>query len=164
MAGKVTGSINNQKLEGLDLYSYVLTHTSDSRNFVAIGKIPLNLGGSFQVLISIVNPINWLFAGRNGNGGHSSSEKVPNGFVISGGLFTRTSTLTFFDEQNRQSNSIRIKQEFLGLDAEAKELTVSANTDIDGSIPNIDADAQVVFRDYSQQYTHYSKGMFCKLL
>jgi hypothetical protein len=83
VTGKVTGSINNQQLEDLDFYSYVLTHTSDSRNFVAIGKIPVNLGGSFQVLISIVNPINWLFAGRNGNG-QNSIDKVPNGFMKSG--------------------------------------------------------------------------------
>jgi len=83
VTGKVTGSINNQQLEDLDFYSYVLTHTSDSRNFVAIGKIPVNLGGSFQVLISIVNPINWLFAGRNGNG-QNSNDKVPNGFMKSG--------------------------------------------------------------------------------
>ena len=60
-----------------------MTHTSDARNFVAIGKIPLNLGGSFQVLISLVNPINWLFAGRNGNG-PNPNDKVPNGFMKSG--------------------------------------------------------------------------------
>ena len=71
--------------------------------------------------------------------------------------------MTFFDENNRQSNSIRIKQEFLGLDSESKELTVNVNTEVDGSIPNIDPDAQVVFRDYNQQYTHYTKGCcyFC---
>lgn len=153
MTGKVSGNLNDQRLEELDLYSYVLTHSSDSRNFVAIGKIPLNLGGSFQVLISIVNPINWLFAGRNGL---DSDVKVSNGFATTGGLFSRVSTLTFFDEHNRQTSSVRIRQEFLGLDSESKEVTV--NTDIDGTLPNIDSDAQIVFRDYKQEYNHYGKG------
>ena len=70
--GKISGHLNNQELDNLELYSYVLTHVSDSRNFVAIGKIPPELGGSFQVLISIVSPINWLFAGTNGKGNANS--------------------------------------------------------------------------------------------
>lgn len=81
MNGKVSGVLNGQRIDDLDLYAYVLTHTSDSRNFVAIGKIPPNLGGSFQTLISIVNPINWLFAGRNGL---DENVKVSNGFTLTG--------------------------------------------------------------------------------
>lgn len=153
VTGKVTGRLNNQDLNELDLYSYVLTHSSDSRNFVAIGKVPANLGGSFQVLINIVSPINWLFAGRNGL---DVNLNVRNGFQVTGGQFSRISTLTFFDEISRRSSSVTIKQEFSGLDAEGKEITVS--TYIDGDIPNIDPDAQVVFKDHKQEYVHERRG------
>jgi hypothetical protein len=81
ITGKITGKINNQRLEDLDLYSYVLTHSSDSRNFVAIGKVPVNLGGSFQILINLITPINWLFAGKNG---FDTEIKLSNGFASTG--------------------------------------------------------------------------------
>lgn len=153
VTGKVSGSVNNQQLDDLDLYAFVLTHVSDSRNFVAIGKIPPSLGGSFQVLISIVNPINWLFAGRNGL---DESIQVANGFTLTGGLFSRVATLTFYDEAGRKASTVKVTQDFQGLDAQNKE--VSVRTEIDGTLPNIDPDAQVVFRDYKQEYTRYGQG------
>jgi hypothetical protein len=81
ITGKITGTLNGQRLEDLELYSYVLTHSSDSRNFVAINKVPPNLGGSFQVLINVITPINWLFAGKNGI---DSDLKISNGFSSTG--------------------------------------------------------------------------------
>lgn len=154
MTGKVTGTLNNELLDDLDLYAYVLTHASDSRNFVAIGKIPANVGGSFQVLINLVNPINWLFSGRNGL---DANVNVLNGFRMTGGLFTRVSTIIFYDESSRQSNSVTIRQEYQGLDSQSKDLVVK--TVIEGTIPNIDADAQVIFKDYKQEYTRFNKGL-----
>lgn len=81
ITGKITGVLNGQRLQDLEIYSYVLTHSSDSRNFVAINKIPSNLGGSFQVLINVITPINWLFAGKNGI---DSELKISNGFSSTG--------------------------------------------------------------------------------
>lgn len=154
VTGKVSGTLNNENLNDLDLYAYVLTHSSDSRNFVAIGKIPTSLGGSFQVLINLINPINWLFSGRNGL---DENVKISNGFSMTGGLFSRVSTIYFYDESSRQSNSVTIKQEYLGLDSESKDLMLK--TEIDGTIPNIDVDSQVIFRDYKQEYIRYGKGL-----
>lgn len=148
------GTVNNEKLDDLDLYAYVLTHSSDSRNFVAIGKIPANLGSSFQVLINLVNPINWLFSGRNGL---DENVKVSNGFATTGGLFTRVAVINFYDEASRQSSSVIIRQEYQGVDSQSKDLVVK--TEIDGTIPNIDADAQVIFRDYKHEYTRYNRGV-----
>jgi hypothetical protein len=51
---------------------------------------------------------------------------------------------------------MRIRQEFLGLDAEGKEITV--NTELDGTLPNVDPDAQIVFKDYKQEYMHEGLG------
>lgn len=81
ITGKITGTLNGQRLDDVDLYSYVLTHSSDSRNFVAISKVPPNIGGSFQVLINVITPINWLFAGKNGV---DTEIKLPNGFALTG--------------------------------------------------------------------------------
>lgn len=74
-----------------------------------------------------------------------------------GGLFTRVSTLTFYDEVVRQSYVLRIRQEFLGLDPEGKEIIV--NTELEGTSPIVDPDAQVVFKDYKQEYTHEAAGL-----
>lgn len=71
-------------------------------------------------------------------------------------MVSRTSTLTFFDENSRQSHTVNIRQQFLGLDPEGKEII--AHTEIDGSVPNIDPDAQVVFKDFKQEYTHAALG------
>lgn len=81
ITGKISGTLNGHRLDDLELYSYVLTHSSDSRNFVAINKVPPNLGGSFQVLINVITPINWLFAGKNGI---DSELKISNGFSNTG--------------------------------------------------------------------------------
>lgn len=153
ITGKITGTLNGQRLDDLEIYSYVLTHSSDSRNFVAISKVPPSLGGSFQVLLNVITPINWLFAGKNGI---DADIKIQNGFSVTGGLFSRTSSLTFFDESSRQSHTVYIKQQYLGLDPEGKEMIV--HTELDGTLPNIDPDAQVVFKDYKQEYTHDALG------
>lgn len=73
-----------------------------------------------------------------------------------GGLFTRVSTLNYFDEAGRLASTATVRQEFLGLDAESKELIV--NTEVNGQLPSIDPEAQVVFKDYKQEYTKYGPG------
>ena len=50
-----------------------------------------------------------------------------------------------------------IRQQYLGLESQSNELSV--RTEINGSLPIIDLDAQVVFKDYSQEYVHTSKGL-----
>ena len=142
-------------MDDLDLYAYVLTHASDSRNFVAIGKIPATLGGSFQVLINLVSPINWLFSGRNGI---DENIKVFNGFALTGGLFKRVTSVNFYDEASRQSNSVIIRQEYLGVDSQSKESLI-VKTEVDGTIPSVDPDSQVIFKDFKQEYTKYRKGL-----
>ena len=131
LKGKIVGELNGIKLDDLDVYSYVLTHSSDSRNFVAIGKIPFELGGSVQVLIGLVSPINWLFAGRNGNVENSEDSssstdggKLFNGFQLTGGAFTRRSTLTFYDEEANGSTEVKITQQFYGYDTASNEIHV----------------------------------------
>ena len=42
------------------------------------------------------------------------------------------------------------------MDANNKDVLV--RTEIEGNLPNIDPDAQIVFKDYKQEYIKYSKG------
>lgn len=151
--GKITARINNQNLEDLDLNSYVLTHSSDSRNFLAIGKIPPNLGGSFQVLFGLSSPINWLFAGQNGL---DTNIEIKNGFKLTGGQFTRVCILNFLNEYSQQTSSVTIRQEYQGISQDGR--TINVHTEIDGNIPNIDPDAQIVYKDFKQEYSHVSHG------
>lgn len=64
--------------------------------------------------------------------------------------------MKFFDEFSRQSHTVHIKQQFLGLDPNGKEII--AHTELDGSLPIVDPDAQVVFKDYKQEFTHDALG------
>ena len=57
----------------------------------------------------------------------------------------------------RHSHTLIIRQQYLGLETETNELSV--RTEVNGSLPNIDSDAQVVFKDYSQEYVHNAKGL-----
>ncbi len=54
---------------------------------------------------------------------------------------------------------MRLRQQFLGLDTESESKEIGLNTELDGSLPDIDPDAQVVFKDYKQEYNHYARGI-----
>ncbi len=64
--------------------------------------------------------------------------------------------MKFYDESLRHSYTVTIRQDYMGLDTQSKELPVK--TEINGTIPFIDADSQVVFKDFRQEYTHKAKG------
>ena len=69
-------------------------------------------------------------------------------------------TINFYDERNTRTNSIIITQDYLGLDTRNSIQDLFVNTQIEGTLPEVDADAQVVFKDYKQEYTQYGKGTF----
>lgn len=143
--------LNGEKIEDVDLYAYVLTHIADPRNFMAVGKLPENLGAGFQLLVHLVSPINWLFGGRNGL---DENIKVRNGFTITGGLFSRRLDVEFRGLDRMYL--VQIKQEYLGLDSLSKDLVVK--TEVSGELPPVDMDAHVVYKDYKQIFTKTEKG------
>lgn len=155
--GKVKGTVNGHKLANMDLYSYVFTAPDDTRNFIGVGQIPTELGGSFQALIGLVSPINWMFAAPGEQSEQEEGKKLINGFTLTGGAFSRRSTLTYLDEESGASTTVTLTQEFYGLDNDNNnEITV--NTEIDGQVPEISAESQVVFKDYKQEYQYESRG------
>ena len=76
--------------------------------------------------------------------------------MLTGGAFTRRSTLTFYDEQARSSSEVRVTQSFYGYDTAANE--IYASTEIDGAVPNVNQDAQIIFKDYRQEFSLESPG------
>ena len=90
--GRVTAKINNIDLEEQEVHAYVHTLPSDARNYVAIGRVPAEVGSRVSFLLPFTTPIHWLFAGDLNN-------NAMNGFRLTGGVFTRQSESTFFKEQ-----------------------------------------------------------------
>jgi hypothetical protein len=80
VVGRVSGRLNQQRLADLDLFAYAQTRAADSGSFLVVRQIPAHLAASFQALVSLANPIAWLFASANGFG-----DQVANGFAITGG-------------------------------------------------------------------------------
>jgi hypothetical protein len=153
--GKIVGTLNNIKLANLDIYSYIITHSSDPRSFVTIGKVPVELGGSLQSLINVISPINWLFAGRIENS--DESVKARNGFATTGGAFSRQTSLRFSNEESGVTTEVAINQEFYGYDLASNDIYV--HTEISGEVPSVGPDSQVVFKDYKLEFTQETGGV-----
>ncbi len=77
MRGKLTGKINGIDLGDQEIHGYLHTFASDARNFIALGRIPEELGKRATFLLTIFTPIHWLFAGDTNN-------NALNGFSLTG--------------------------------------------------------------------------------
>ena len=71
-------------------------------NYVAIGRLPAEIGNKATLLLPFATPVHWIFAG--------SSSNALNGFRLTGGVFTRQSDSTFFNEQDDQIETLYISQ------------------------------------------------------
>ncbi|XP_030745606.1 nidogen-2 isoform X2 [Sitophilus oryzae] len=142
VSGKVNGKLNGEKLENLDLQSYVVT--VDGRAYTAISKIPESIGADIQILQILGGVIGYLFA--------KPIRGAVNGFQITGGLLNHTSNIRFLNS----SHEVYINQKFLGLDVFDQ---VKVEIDIQGDIPTLNAQQSVIIDEYSEQYTHTADGV-----
>jgi nidogen (entactin) len=145
--GKVTGSLNGVSLEDQEIHAYVHTLATDARNYVALGRIPATIGSRASLLLPFASPIHWLFAGDINN-------NALNGFTLTGGVFNRQSDSTYFNEQGEVIGNLYVQQNFTGLFEDGKELRMEAV--IEGNLPDLVADEQVIYLDYSQDYEYKS--------
>jgi hypothetical protein len=76
----LSGTINGINLGDQEMRGYLHTFASDARNYIAIGRIPDELGKRVTFLLPLVTPIHWLFAGDTNN-------NALNGFSLTGKLF-----------------------------------------------------------------------------
>ncbi|XP_075224050.1 nidogen isoform X2 [Lycorma delicatula] len=139
--GKVLFDINNIKEPDIDLQSYIVT--TDSRSYVALSKVPGEIGSSLQLLALLPTVIGWLFA--------KPLTGAVNGYQLTGGVFNHTMDIKFLNSQNH----IKITQRFTGLDV-FDHLKLEA--EVHGSIPII-PDSSLSMRDYIQQFSKISPGV-----
>jgi hypothetical protein len=166
LTGKINGIVNDEELIDVEFFSSVLTRADDNRNHAGVRFVPIKLASSFQSLMSLVTPINWLFAGPHKSAIVSSNEQsktVVNGFTLTGGNFTRTATLTFVDDTNGPK-VLTIQQEYGGLVPNDGALKINVNTKINGNIPVIDMGSNVHFRNFKQSYKLVRRGIIVKAI
>jgi hypothetical protein len=133
-------------LNGLEVHVYVHTQVTDGRNYIAIGSVPPEIGNKISLLLPFATPIHWLFAGDvNGN--------ALNGFSLTGGVFNRQSDSTFLNEQGDVIGNLYVQQNFTGFEM-GRELKF--DTVVEGNLPEMGQDEQVIYLDYNQDYQYSS--------
>lgn len=146
--GRIVGRLNGISLDDQELHAYVHTLSSDARNYVALGRVPSEIGTKITLTIPATTSIHWLFAGDiNSNG--------LNGFSLTGGVFTRQADATYFDEKGEIIGNLFIKQNFTGLYENSKELRME--TFMEGNLPSLAPGEQVIYPDYNQDYQYSSQ-------
>ena len=106
--GKLNGNLNGIKLADQEVHGYLHTLASDARNYIAIGRIPDEIGSKISYILPFVTPIHWLFAGDVNN-------NALNGFSLTGGVFSRQSDSTFINEKGDVVGNLYVQQNFTGL-------------------------------------------------
>ncbi|RZB39705.1 nidogen-1 [Asbolus verrucosus] len=134
--GKVSGNINGERLDNLDLQSYIVM--VDGRAYTAISKIPESIGFDIQSLQILGGVIGYVFA--------KPIRNALNAYQITGGVFNHTATLRFLNT----SETIIIKQKYIGLDVFDQ---LRLETNIQGEIPNLPFDSKITVDEYQEQYT-----------
>jgi len=143
ISGKVTGYVNGQHIDGVDLHAYVVT--TDGRTYTAISKIPQDIGYPMQGIYSVGSILGFLFA-------LPQQPAAKNGFMITGGQFNRTASIEFQSSRD----TITLKQTFSGQDAQGH---MRMSTKIDGSVPNISPGSKFEVDDYKEEYRRTSPGV-----
>lgn len=139
--GKVSGTLNGVTLEDQEMNAYVHTLATDARNYVTLGRIPLEIGNRATLVLPFAIPVHWLFAGDLAN-------TALNGFALTGGVFSRTADASYLNENGQVVGNLYVRQNFTGLSESGRELQVTSV--IEGQLPEITADEQVIYMDYNQ--------------
>ncbi|CAG9854211.1 unnamed protein product [Phyllotreta striolata] len=140
--GKINGKINGEKLDNLDLQSYVVM--SDGRAYTAVSKIPESIGFDIQSMQILGGVIGYLFA--------KPLRGAVNGYQVTGGVFNNSIVLNFHES----NQVVRITQKYLGLDV-FDQLRFEA--DIQGDIPLLPAESRVNIDEYHEDYTRTGPGI-----
>ncbi|KAK7791449.1 hypothetical protein R5R35_010931 [Gryllus longicercus] len=147
VSGKLSGRINDEELNDLDVQSYVIT--SDGRTYTAISRVPDSIGYDMQLLHVIGGVIGWLFSRPVNN--------AINGYQLTGGVFNHTSTIKFL----QTGQTVVIRQYYTGTDV-FNQLKMKA--DVQGSLPSIPLGTKLEISEYEKHYTRTSPGkMFSRM-
>ncbi|XP_066990557.1 nidogen isoform X3 [Macrobrachium rosenbergii] len=141
VTGKVSGTVNGIELKDADLHSYVLT--VEGRTYTAISRMPSQIGYDIQSITVFGTGIAWLFAKPVGD--------VPNGFALTGAMFTRTAEVDF----PQTGHHLFVHQRFKGLDVFN---SVQVNTEITGSVPTVPLGSKIEMDAFNEEYTRVKPG------
>ncbi len=140
--GTINGQLNGKKILDSDMHAFIHTLASDGRNYI-VARYPAEIGADSTLTLLFATPIHWLFAG---------SSEIYNGFELTGGVFNRQSDSNFLNEQGEVIGNLFISQNFTGMNLKDNELIV--NTYVNGELPRLGRDEQVVYPDFNQFYNY----------
>ena len=143
--GKLNGNLNGIKLADQEVHGYLHTLASDARNYIAIGRIPDEIGSKISYILPFVTPIHWLFAGDVNN-------NALNGFSLTGGVFSRQSDSTFINEKGDVVGNLYVQQNFTGLNEVDSRYELILDAVIEGNLPDLAQDEQVIYPDFNEDY------------
>lgn len=140
--GKLNGVINDVSINDVDIQAYVVV--ADGRSYTALSQAPSPLGSSLQLVNVLGGVIGWLFAKPLG--------AASNGYQLTGAVFNHTADIYFPATQNR----VTLTQEFLGHDVFDQ---IALDSDVRGSLPQVDFGAKLQVSEYEEQYTLVEAGL-----
>lgn len=139
--GRISGTINDIRLEEPSLYNYV--DLKQAIIYTTVRQVTSDLGYDIQAALPALSGVfGWLFA---------LSEGAPNGFTLTGGILNRTVNVVF----PQTGQSLRIVEQFNGFDIFG---FLNHRAEIHGYLPTIPSDVEVTIKPYTEEYRLISDG------
>ncbi|CAC5358895.1 NID [Mytilus coruscus] len=139
LRGKVSGELNNQALDDLELLAFVSVTTGfiethlRKRTHKTVDKLMITMQ-------PIGDIIGWMFA-------VPQDKEAKNGFTVTGGELNRTALIKY-----QSGETVLITQQFSTISSEFK-----VQTFIKGTVP--DPVDSILFNDFTEQYRRVSRGV-----
>ncbi|XP_067028180.1 nidogen-like isoform X4 [Acropora muricata] len=141
-SGRMTGKINSVDVPSINVD--IIAITKDGRAYVVIRDPPASLQHSLKILTPFVSLVGWMFAVKKTMG-------VRNGIQVIGEKFTRSAIISF-----NSGEALYLNQRFTGKDATGSYISIV--TTINGTMPNINADARVQVSSFQEIYQRRERG------
>ncbi|XP_074631939.1 nidogen-like isoform X3 [Acropora palmata] len=141
-SGRMTGKINSVDVPSINVD--IIAMTKDGRAYVVIRDPPASLQHSLKILTPFVNLVGWMFAVKK-------TMDVRNGIQVIGEKFTRSAIISF-----NSGEALYLNQRFTGKDATGSYISIV--TTINGTMPNINADARVQVSSFQEIYQRRERG------
>ncbi|KAK3741770.1 hypothetical protein QZH41_011391, partial [Actinostola sp. cb2023] len=142
MVGFLTGSLNGQTLNNLDMDT--IAFSVDGRAYVSVRSFPSSLGNSARILTPLTDATGWLYAKPKPSG-------FRNGFDVVGAKFVRRAAVRF-----DSGEEVGIYQNYKGFNSRTNYISVE--TEIRGTIPPIEAEAIVRMNKFRQEFKRTGPG------
>ncbi|CAC5390183.1 NID [Mytilus coruscus] len=137
LRGKVSGELNNQAMDDLELLAFVSVTTGFIETHLRSSQ--KNVEKMMIAMQPIGDIIGWVFAVQQ-------DKEATNGFIVTGGELNRTALIKY-----QSGETVLIKQQFSTVSSE-----FIVQTFIKGTLP--DPVDSILFNDFTEQYKRVSRG------